>query len=75
MSATWNPQAMDAEHSAMFVRRSCNLATAEVVADPVARAGQDTREAELDAALDMTFPASDPVAIDCKSAFRRMRSQ
>jgi hypothetical protein len=66
---------MNAEHSAMFVRRSCNLATAEVVADPVARAGQDTRETELDAALDMTFPASDPVAIDCRSAFARLRSQ
>jgi hypothetical protein len=59
----------------LFVRRSCGLATAEAVADPVVRPRQDTREAELDAALDMTFPASDPVAIDCKSAFRRMRSQ
>jgi hypothetical protein len=66
---------MNAEHSAMFVRRSCNLATAEVVADPVARAGEDTRETELDAALDMIFPASDPVAIDCRSACARLRSQ
>jgi hypothetical protein len=48
----------------MFVRRSCHLATAEAVADQAARAGWDTREAELEAELDRSFSVSDPVAID-----------
>jgi hypothetical protein len=74
MSTTWNPQVMNAGQTSLFVRRPCGLATAEAVPDPVVRPRQDAREVELDAALDMTFPASDPVAIDCKSASERMRS-
>jgi hypothetical protein len=66
---------MNTEQQRIPVWRVCVGATARAVNVQVARAGQDSREAELDAALDMTFPASDPVAIDCHAAVARLAPQ
>lgn len=63
---------MSAEQTLVFLRRRCKTAATEAAADQEASAWQDTREAELDAALAMTFPASDPVAVDCQATGARL---
>jgi hypothetical protein len=66
---------MNTEQLRVPVWRVCVGATAETVTAQVVRAGQDRQDAELDAALAMTFPASDPVAIDCHAAAARLPPQ
>jgi hypothetical protein len=63
---------MSAEQALVFLRRRCKAAATGAAVDQEAKAKQDTREAELDAALAMTFPASDPVATDCQAAGARL---
>jgi hypothetical protein len=63
---------MSAEQALVFLRRRCKAAGIEAAADQEASAWLDTQEAELDAALAMTFPASDPVAVDCQAAGARL---
>jgi hypothetical protein len=72
---------MNTEQPQLPVRRVCMGATADAVAVRVVLAGQDSldsqhsQDKELDAALAMTFPASDPVAIDCHPAAARLPPQ
>jgi hypothetical protein len=66
---------MNAEQPRMTLRRVCRRAATEAVTAKKVGVGQGSDEAELDAALAMTFPASDPVAIHFHAAVARLPPQ